>query len=100
MDRRWGGCADRTGCRDRAHTFHFLPYLLLAGKRLAFGVATLSAVAATLATAAIAPRASLDFWGRLAQATPGLGGSFIYYTNSRRWADIVRVLGLGNYLCG
>jgi hypothetical protein len=36
----------------------------------------------------------------VAQATPGLGGSFIYYTNSRRWADIVRVLGLGNYWCG
>ena len=44
----------------------FLLYLLLAGKRRAFLVATLSAAAATLVSAAIVPRASLDFWGRLA----------------------------------
>ncbi len=65
----------------------FLLYLLLAGKRRAFVVATLSAVAATLASAAIVPRASLDFWGRLAQGDTGLGGSIIYYTNQSVMAD-------------
>ena len=73
----------------------FLLYLLLAGKRRAFLVATLSAVAVTLVSAAIVPRASLDFWGRLAQGDTGLGGSIIYYTNQSVMADIVRVLGLG-----
>ncbi len=73
----------------------FLLYLLLAGKRRAFLVATLSAAAATLVSAAIVPRASLDFWGRLAHGDTGLGGSIIYYTNQSVMADIVRLLGLG-----
>ena len=73
----------------------FLLYLLLAGKRRAFLVATLSAVAVTLISAAIVPRASLDFWGRLAQGDTGLGGSIIYYTNQSVMAVIVRALGLG-----
>jgi alpha-1,2-mannosyltransferase len=73
----------------------FLLYLLLAGQRRAFGVATLSAVAVTLVSAVLVPRASLDFWGRLAQGDTGLGGSIIYYTNQSVMADVVRVLGLG-----
>ena len=73
----------------------FLLYLLLAGKRRAFLVATLSAIGVTLVTAALVPRASLDFWGRLAHGDTGLGGSIIYYTNQSVMADIVRVLGLG-----
>ena len=73
----------------------FLLYLLLAGRRRPFLVATGSAVLVTLLSAAIVPRASLDFWGRLAQGDTGLGGSIIYYTNQSVMADIVRILGLG-----
>ena len=73
----------------------FLLYLLLAGRRRTFLVATGAAVAVTLLSAVIAPRPSLDFWGRLAQGDTGLGHSVIYYTNQSVMADIVRVLGLG-----
>jgi alpha-1,2-mannosyltransferase len=44
----------------------------------------------------VVPRASLDFWGRLAHGDTGLGGSIIYYTNQSVMADIVRILGLGS----
>jgi alpha-1,2-mannosyltransferase len=71
-------------------------YLLLAGKRRAFIVATGSAVAATLVSAALVPGPSVDFWGRLAHGDTGLGHSIIYYTNQSVMADIVRVLGLGS----
>lgn len=73
----------------------FLLYLLLAGKRRAFGVAMASAVVVTLVSAVVVPRASLDFWGRLARGDTGLGGSIIYYTNQSVMAGVVRVLGLG-----
>jgi len=73
----------------------FLLYLLLAAKRRAFLVAAGTAVAVTLLSAAIVPRASLDFWGRLAHGDTGLGGSIIYYTNQSVMANIVRVLHLG-----
>ena len=73
----------------------FLVYLLLAGRRRAFGVGVASAVGVTLLSAVGVPRASLDFWGRLAHGDTGLGGSIIYYTNQSVMADVVRVLGLG-----
>ena len=72
----------------------FLLYLLLAGRRRAFVVATASAVGVTLLSAVVVPRASLDFWGRLAHGDTGLGGSIIYYTNQSVMADVVRVLRL------
>jgi alpha-1,2-mannosyltransferase len=70
-------------------------YLLLAGKRRAFAVATGSAVAVTLASAVVLPGPSAEFWGRLARGDTGLGHSIIYYTNQSVMADVVRVLGLG-----
>ena len=70
-------------------------YLLLAGKRRAFAVATGSAVAVTLASAVVLPGPSADFWGRLARGDTGLGHSIIYYTNQSVMADVVRALGLG-----
>ena len=73
----------------------FLLYLLLAGRRRSFLVAAGSAVAVTVLSAVIVPRASLDFWGRLAHGDTGLGHSLIYYTNQSVMADIVRILGLG-----
>ena len=48
----------------------------------------------TLLSAVVVPRASLDFWGRLAHGDTGLGGSIIYYTNQSVMADVVRVLRL------
>jgi alpha-1,2-mannosyltransferase len=72
----------------------FLLYLLLAGRRRTFLVATGSAVAVTLLSGLVVPRASLDFWGRLAHGDTGLGGSIIYYTNQSVMADIMRILKL------
>jgi alpha-1,2-mannosyltransferase len=74
----------------------FLLYLLLAGRRRPFLMATAAAVVVTLLSAVVVPRASLDFWGRLAHGDTGLGGSIIYYTNQSVMADIVRILGLGS----
>lgn len=71
-------------------------YLLLAGRRRPFLTATASAVGATLVAAAVVPRASLDFWGRLAHGDTGLGNSIIYYTNQSVMADVVRILGPGS----
>ena len=45
---------------------------------------------------AIVPRASLEFWTRLAGGDTGLGGSIIYYTNQSVMADVVRIFGLGS----
>src|SRR5215217_7148905 len=53
----------------------FLLYLLLAGRRRPFLMATATAVVVTLLSAVVVPRASLDFWGRLAHGDTGLGGS-------------------------
>jgi alpha-1,2-mannosyltransferase len=71
-------------------------YLLLAGKRRAFVVATVTAVAVTLVSAIVVPGPSAEFWGRLVRGDTGLGHSIIYYTNQSVMADIVRVLGLGS----
>jgi alpha-1,2-mannosyltransferase len=70
-------------------------YLLLAGKRRAFVVATLSAIAATVASWIIVPGPSADFWGRLVHGDTGLGHSIIYYTNQSVMGDVVRALLLG-----
>ena len=70
-------------------------YLLLARKRRAFVVTTVSAVAVTLASAIVVPGPSTEFWGRLVRGDTGLGHSIIYYTNQSVMADVVRVLGLG-----
>ena len=70
-------------------------YLLLAGRRRAFVVTTVSAVAVTVASAIVVPGPSAEFWGRLVQGDTGLGHSIIYYTNQSVMADVVRVLGLG-----
>ena len=74
----------------------FALYLLLAGKRRAFLVTTVSAVAVDPGQrghrAATRRPTSGVAWST---ATPGWASSIIYYTNQSVMADIVRVLGLG-----
>jgi alpha-1,2-mannosyltransferase len=70
----------------------FVVYLLVARK---FWVAVVTGVVITLASAAIVPAASYEFWTRLARGDTGLGHSIIYYTNQSVMADIVRIFGLG-----
>ena len=74
----------------------FVLYLLATGKRRAFVVSVLTGVAVTVLSWAMVPRASLEFWTRLAGGDTGLGGSIIYYTNQSVMADVVRVFGLGS----
>jgi alpha-1,2-mannosyltransferase len=74
----------------------FVVYLLVVRRTRAFLVALATGAAVTLASAALAPRASLGFWGRLAHGDTGLGHSIIYYTNQSVMADVVRILGLGS----
>ena len=50
----------------------------------------------TLASAAIEPAASYEFWTRLAHGDTGLGHSIIYYTNQSVMADIVFDLRAGD----
>ena len=73
----------------------FVVYLLLVRKFRAFWVAVMTGVAITLASAAIVPAASYEFWSRLAHGDTGLGHSIIYYTNQSVMADIVRIFGVG-----
>ena len=73
----------------------FVVLLLVVRRTRAFWTAVVAGVAVTLASAVVAPRASLGFWGRLARGDTGLGHSIIYYTNQSVMADVVRVLGLG-----
>jgi alpha-1,2-mannosyltransferase len=74
----------------------FVVYLLIVRHTRAFVVAVVTGLAVTLASALVAPRASLGFWGRLAHGDTGLGHSIIYYTNQSVMADAVRILGLGS----
>jgi len=74
----------------------FVVYLLVTRRTRAFVVAIVTGLVVTLASAAVAPRASLGFWGRLAHGDTGLGGSIIYYTNQSVMADVVRILGVGS----
>lgn len=74
----------------------FVVHLLTVRRTRAFVAAVVTGLAVTLASAVVAPRASLGFWGRLAHGDTGLGGSIIYYTNQSVMADVVRVLGLGS----
>jgi alpha-1,2-mannosyltransferase len=73
----------------------FVVYLLVVRKFRAFWVAVLTGIVITLASAAIVPAASYQFWTRLARGDTGLGHSIIYYTNQSVMADIVRIFGLG-----
>lgn len=73
----------------------FVVYLLLVRRTRAFVAAVVTGLAVTLASAVVAPRASLGFWTRLAHGDTGLGHSIIYYTNQSVMADAVRILGLG-----
>jgi len=73
----------------------FVVYLLAVRRTRAFVAAVVTGLAVTLASAVVAPRASLGFWSRLAHGDTGLGGSIIYYTNQSVMADVVRVGGLG-----
>ena len=73
----------------------FVVYLLLVGKRRAFWVAVGTGLLVTLASAAVVPSASYEFWSRLVRGDTGLGGSIIYYTNQSVMADVVRIFGLG-----
>jgi alpha-1,2-mannosyltransferase len=74
----------------------FVVYLLVVRRARAFVVAVVTGLAVTLASAVVAPQASLGFWGRLARGDTGLGRSIIYYTNQSVMADVVRILGLGS----
>lgn len=74
----------------------FVVQLLVVRRVRAFWTAVVTGLVVTLASAVVAPRASLGFWGRLAHGDTGLGGSIIYYTNQSVMADVVRVLGLGS----
>ena len=74
----------------------FVVYLLVVRRTRAFLAAVATGLAVTLASAVVAPRASLGFWGRLAHGDTGLGHSIIYYTNQSVMADVVRILGLGS----
>ena len=51
----------------------FVVYLLLVRKFRAFWVAVITGAVVTLASAAIVPAASYEFWSRLAQATRASG---------------------------
>jgi alpha-1,2-mannosyltransferase len=73
----------------------FVVYLLVVRKFRAFWVAVATGIVITLASAAIVPAASYQFWTRLAHGDTGLGHSIIYYTNQSVMADIVRIFGLG-----
>ena len=73
----------------------FVVCLLVARKFRAFWVAVVTGIVVTLASAAIVPAPSYEFWTRLAHGDTGLGHSIIYYTNQSVMADIVRIFGLG-----
>ena len=73
----------------------FVVYLLVVRKFRAFWVAVITGIVVTLASAAIVPAASYEFWTRLAHGDTGLGHSIIYYTNQSVMANIVRIFGLG-----
>lgn len=74
----------------------FVVLLLAVRRTRAVVTAVVTGLVVTLASAVVAPRASLGFWGRLAHGDTGLGHSIIYYTNQSVMADVVRVLGLGS----
>ncbi len=74
----------------------FVVYLLVVRRTRAFVAAVLTGLAVTLASAVVAPTASLGFWSRLAHGDTGLGHSIIYYTNQSALADVVRIFGLGS----
>jgi alpha-1,2-mannosyltransferase len=73
----------------------FVVYLLVVRKWRAAIACAVSGAAVTVLTFALAPAASVDFWGRLVHGDTGLGHSLIYYTNQTVYADIVRPFGLG-----
>ncbi len=72
----------------------FVVYLLAVRKFRAFWVAVITSGVLTLASAAIVPVASYEFWTRLAHGDTGLGHSIIYFTNQSVMANIVRI-GVG-----
>lgn len=72
----------------------FVVYLLAVRRTRTFVAAVVTGLAVTLASAAVAPRASLGFWSRLAHGDTGLGHSIIYSTNQSVIADVARVGGL------
>jgi alpha-1,2-mannosyltransferase len=73
----------------------FVVYLLAVRKFRAFWVAVVTGVVVTLASAAIVPAASYEFWTRLAHGDTGLGHSIIYLTNQSVMANVVRIFGVG-----
>ena len=73
----------------------FVVYLLAVRRFRAFWVAVITGAVLTLASAAMAPAASYEFWTRLAHGDTGLGHSIIYYTNQSVMANVVRIFGVG-----
>lgn len=93
--RRWWPAGVTTGLASAVKLTPaiFWLYLLAARRYRAAAVSVAVAAAATLIAAAVAPRVSLDFWGRLARGDTGLGTSIIYYTNQSVMADLIRLFG-------
>lgn len=79
-----------------------IPYLFLAGRRRSAAVALGTFVGLGLVAAAVLPRTSLTYWGRLAGGDSGLGGSVIYYTNQSVLGTWLRLAALapGSQLVG
>jgi alpha-1,2-mannosyltransferase len=73
----------------------FVLYLLAVRKFRAFWVAVITGGVLTLASAALVPAASYEFWTRLVHGDTGLGHSIIYFTNQSVMASIVRIFGVG-----
>lgn len=74
----------------------FVVYLVLVRRWRAAAVTVVTGLLVTLVSAVVTPRASREFWGRLAHGDTGLGHSIIYATNQSVLADVVRVAGLGS----
>jgi alpha-1,2-mannosyltransferase len=89
------GLMTAVACAIKLTPAIFVVYLLAVRKFRAFWVAVMTGVVVTLASAAIVPAASYEFWTRLAHGDTGLGHSIIYLTNQSVMANIVRIFGVG-----
>jgi alpha-1,2-mannosyltransferase len=79
---RWAGIAIGLAAAVKLTPAIFIVYLLLTRRRRAALVATISATAATLLSAAIGPRASWDFWTDTLWGGGGLGNAAYTFNQS------------------
>ena len=73
----------------------FVIYLIAVRRWRAAIAAVVTGVGVTVASLAVVPGPSVDFWTRLAGGDTGLGHSLIYYTNQSVMADLLRILDPG-----